>query len=181
MLLGLEGFLELKGMGLIQKAKKFVELCRSLLLLWVLNRSQRGWGSANPNKCYEFLFSWVLGFFFNVFKQLQKWVALEQRLELPQIYLNVGGDANNACLMTRWVVFKGGCSYCLCIDSAGRLLVILTAHCSGWVSELYVNIMYVCLYVFYYTHTYTRSPLLSPLLSSILNSVAKVAIRQVSC
>lgn len=67
-LLGLEGFLEPKNMGLIQKSKKFVET----LLLWVLNPSQRAWGSANLSFKNFYSVGFLILFFF-----WDKCVALE--------------------------------------------------------------------------------------------------------
>lgn len=154
MLLGLEGFLEPKDMGLIQKSKKFVEM----LLLWVLNLSQRGWGSANLNKFYEFLFSW---FFFKkkVFKHWEKWVALEQRHELPQIYLKVGGDVDNACLMTRWVVLKGGCSRLLLVYRQYRQIAGDFSCLLQWLSIRTICKHYVCMSICILLYTYIqRSP-----------------------
>jgi len=58
-------------------------------------------------------------------------------MKSPQICLNVGGNIGNACLMTRCILFKGGCSRLLLVhrESVGRLLVvILAAYCSTWVS-----------------------------------------------
>lgn len=58
-------------------------------------------------------------------------------MKLPQIYLNVGGNVSNACLMTRCILFKGGCSRLLLVhrQSMGRsLVVILVDYCSTWLS-----------------------------------------------
>lgn len=128
-LLGLEGFLEPENMGLIQKSKKFVET----LLLWVLNPSQRGWGLAN----LSFKTFYSVGFFFLKKNYFETNVWLWNKdMKSPQIYLNVGGNVSNACLMTGCILLKGSCSRLLLVhrQSAGGWLVILAAYCSTWVS-----------------------------------------------
>lgn len=110
-------------------------------------------------------------------------MALEQRHELPQIYLNVGGDVNNACLMTRCVVFKGGCSKLLLVHRQHGQIAGDFSCLLQWLSVRTICQHYVCMSIciLLYTYIHTLNPVLSPYLSSTLNSVAKVAIRRVSC
>lgn len=80
-LLGLEGFLEHKNMGLIQKSKKFVEM----FLLWVLNPSQRAWGSAN----LSFKKFYSVGFLNFFFFETNVWLWNKGK-KWPHISLNEG-------------------------------------------------------------------------------------------
>lgn len=84
-------------------------------------------------------------------------MALEQRLELPQIYLNVGGDVNNACLMTRWVVFKGGCSRFLLVHRQYRQIAGDFNCLLQWLSIRTICkhdvCMSICILLYTYIHT----------------------------